>query len=442
MKQILGLWILKYLRFFARLQLAKNKEAVIIGITGSSGKTSTRLALVEILKVRGLVKHSAHANSESGIPLNILGLKMSNYSVFAWLKVLVLAPWRYLTFAEKYNYYVVEMGIDGPNPPKNMDYLLTIIQPDMAIILGASLTHAAAFDHLVKDTNPARKSAKLLKLIASEKMKLAHAVSPKGTVVINDDNAALRPHTHHVKARLLRVGHTSKSDFKIKKTSISAKGFNSRWSYLDNTYLLQLSDLFGEEYATTFLSAIAIGHSLGISLDRCCEALQAYRAPAGRMRVFSGIKNTHIIDSSYNASPATMLMSLNNLKKIAPRSQKVAVLGDMRELGILSKVAHQNLAKQLPQYADLVFLFGPLMKKYVVPTLKRQRFPVYHVDTMTELIRQIKAKLMTNSWVLVKGSQNGLYLERVVESLLQHPEDVTKLCRRGKYWDKIRSATP
>ena len=146
MKKILSTLILNYFRFLARLQLKKNPRATIIGITGSAGKTSTRLAIVHILKTRGIVKHTTHANSESGIPLNILGLHPTSYTYFDWFRLIILAPFKLLSNWEHFAYYVVEMGIDSPDSPKNMAYLLSILRPHVGVVLNASLTHADSFD--------------------------------------------------------------------------------------------------------------------------------------------------------------------------------------------------------------------------------------------------------------------------------------------------------
>ena len=92
--------VLCYLRFFAKLQLKKNHQAKIVGITGSAGKTSCQLAVLAALgknKGRLKIKISSKANSESGIPLDILGLKVKNYSPLDWLRLILLAPWQLVT---------------------------------------------------------------------------------------------------------------------------------------------------------------------------------------------------------------------------------------------------------------------------------------------------------------------------------------------------------
>jgi len=441
MKSKLSFIVLIYLRFWAKLQLKKNPRAVIIGVTGSAGKTSTRLAIVQILKSKGVVKHSVHSNSESGIPLNILGLSLKTYSVLDWLRVIVLAPYRYFFWKENYDYYVVEMGIDSPYPPKNMAYLLTIVRPDIAVVLGASHVHTESFDSLVKDTEPARRATKLLDLVAKHKMLLAHAISHDGASIINLDNPAITPYISGIKSRLLTYGKASSSSLRIIKSSLSRRGFSATYEYQKVAYTLSLQDIFGPEYVSTFAAALSVAIALGIPLKQSIESLSSYRAPAGRMRVFSGIHGTHIIDSSYNASPETVNSALTTLDAVAPRNARLLILGDMRELGTLSKPAHQKLAKKLQQRNDTIMLYGDMMTKYVAPSLMRTKKLVYNPQSMTDLIKILKKQLKPNMWVLVKGSQNKILLERAVESILANKADVQKLPRRGAYWDKIRSLT-
>ena len=434
MKALIYHLVVAYFRFFATHQLRKNAHATVIGITASAGKTSTRLALVHILKSHGVVKHTVHANSEIGLSLNILGLSLRLGTPLDWLRLLILAPIRLLTFREHFNYYVVEMGIDSPAAPKNMSTLLRLIHPHVGIVLNAGLTHAATFDHLVKDHNPLRRREKLIKIIAKEKMLLLKSLGSKQVAVVNVDQRELVTEVKDVSARLITFGKSSRSSVRI------LDGFS--YLYLGTTYHLDLHDVFPPHYAYTFAAAIAASIGLGIPPSISIPQLRDYHAPAGRLRLFPGIKGSTIIDSSYNASPTTMVDSLNLLKKMGGRGKKIAVLGDMRELGESSRTIHKDLADQCLQSADQVILFGKDTLAFTYPVLKAKKFPVHHFSSMPSLTAYLTSIITPKSHILVKGSQNNLYLERVVEALLRDKSDTTKLCRRGKYWDKRRQQAP
>lgn len=426
--------ILAYFRFLARLQLRKNPRAVIIGITGSSGKTSTRLAIVHILKTRGKVKHSAHANSESGIPLNILGLTPASYSVLDWLRLILLAPFMLLFNWEHFDYYVVEMGIDSPDAPKNMGYLLSIVRPEIGVVLNAGLTHAANFDYLVKDRDVRRREQKIRALIAKEKMQLAVNLPERGVAVINLDQRELAKLIRQIPGRSITYGKSSRADLQIHN--------DHSFLYQGHLYPFKLNPYLGDIYLSTFAAAVAACAALGVSPATSTALLSSYTPPAGRLRVFPGLSKSTIVDSSYNASPDSMLAALEQFKKLAGRAKKIAVLGDMRELGKSTKAVHKQLADWIPRYTEEVVLFGDSMLAHTYPVLKSRGFPVHHFAKMSELVSYLRKTIAEGDWILVKGSQNTILLERAVEGILADPQDVKHLCRRGRYWDKIRASTP
>jgi UDP-N-acetylmuramoyl-tripeptide--D-alanyl-D-alanine ligase len=441
MKKIFIILVLGYFRFLARIQLKKNPRAVIIGVTGSAGKTSTRLALVRILRGRGRVKNSVHANSQSGIPLNILGLSPHDYSLFDWLRLILLSPLKLLFNWEHFDYYVVEMGIDSPDFPKNMAYLLSVVHPHLGIVLNASLVHSAAFDHLVPDKDPVRRATKLRLLIAREKMQLAQNIPHSGTAIFNLDQGELLKYQAKIVARQLSFGKSARANLRILSVKTGGTGFHFRFSYQAQNYILSLPDPLPLHYAYTFAAAIAAAASLGITPTQSLASLSLYRSPAGRLRLFSGINNSTIIDSSYNASPDPTRDTLDFFHHVAVRKYKLAVIGDMRELGDSTKLAHKQLADWIIAGVDEVILFGPRTREYTLPVLLSRGFPARHFSSMAELVEYLRLNLRSDSWVLIKGSQNGILLERTVEAILKNPEDTKLLCRRGSYWDKIRSET-
>jgi UDP-N-acetylmuramoyl-tripeptide--D-alanyl-D-alanine ligase len=335
-----------------------------------------------------------------------------------------LAPIRYLTYQEHYDFYVVEMGIDSPDTPQNMAYLLSIVRPHVGLVLNATLAHSANFDRLVKDKSPSRRLTKLIDLISQEKLNLARGVEPGGVAVFNLDQKEFARDRKTIQARQLTFGKSAAADLRILP--------KHRVSYQGQKYQFNLP-----AHST---GAIAAACALGIPPTISLQALQGFPVPAGRGRIFVGLSDSTIIDSSYNASPQSMLASLNQLAKRSGKHNKIAVLGDMRELGISEKIAHKNLADWIIKYCDEAILFGPLTARYTTPVLESRHFPVNHFKTMSELTKYLRESLPLKSFVLVKGSQNGLYMERAVESILSDPQDISKLCRRGPYWDKIRAS--
>ncbi len=188
-RHLLARLVLDYFRILAQLQLIKinlwrrlrgQKSIIIIGVTGSAGKTSTMHALVAGLKSQFQVKYSQKANSESGIPLNILGLSMKDYSFKDWLRVALGAPLKLLTNWQDYDIYVVEMGVDEPTEPKNMGYLLKIIRPQIAVFTSVTSVHSQQFEAAgYKDP---------LRAIAQEKGRLIASLPQDGWAILNGDD--------------------------------------------------------------------------------------------------------------------------------------------------------------------------------------------------------------------------------------------------------------
>lgn len=416
MRQIAVSLFLQYLRAAARMQLLKIRPKHIVGITGSAGKSSCREAVAVILSDRFKIKQSSSGNSETGLPMDILGFTGEHdYSLSFWLKVLFFTPWKLLTNWEKYDIYVAEMGVDKPG---DMDFLLSIFRPDIGVLLNAAATHTQNFISGDED----RESA--VAAVAREKGKLIRNLPDGGWAVINSDDGGVRG--LELEKKLAGRG--------IRTTNFGNRG-EAKPFLVDLTGYLLTAD-----YGYTLAAAAAVGLVLDIPVAHSKELLRRkFRLPPGRMSVFQGIKGTTIIDSSYNSSLQPAVGALQLLKKATGR-RKIAVLGDMRELGKLAKSEHELLAREAVKDADQIFTFGPLMREYFLPEARRLGFgdKVMSEMKMLELIERVKNFLQKGDTILVKGSQNTIFLEILVEKLLANPADREKLCRRGKFWEEKR----
>ena len=371
MQKYLATFILSYLRFFTRLQVLKLKilnfkparpagGLKIIGVTGSAGKSSVVYALDHVLSSKYKTITTKNYNSESGIPLSILGLKIKNYSILDWLKIIILAPIKFLISWPKIDFIIAEMGIDSPNPPKNMDYLLSIIKPDIGIFTSLSTVHMANFNDNIDN-------------IGKEKAKLINSLPSSGYAIFNPD---LKKYIH-TKAKIIKI-----------KSGIQTK-----------------------EIAT------AVGKIFGIKANFDNLAL-----PPSRCSILKGKNNTTIIDSSYNSS---LVAATEMLKLLGTYpSPRIAILGDMREIGKKSNEEHQKLYKTAQKYADIIIGVGPETQKVF--------------STAYQYWWQVPLNFPQKSTILVKGSQNTIYLEELVKKLLKNKTDQKLLCRQSPYWQKIK----
>lgn len=448
MKKSFALFILYYLRFFARLQLNKKLFGQIIGITGSAGKSSTRNAIHAVLSRRFKVKTSFKANSESGIPLDILGLEMQDYSLFDWLRVCLLAPWQLLSNWQSFDYYLVEMGIDSPKPPKNMSYLLSVIQPDNGVFLGANINHGFAFDHLVSEANPERRRAQIIRAIASEKAKLILSLPKSGCAYLNMDDKNVDQLCQPAQAQIRSFGAQKKHDLQFvelkhqleKNVIQSTFVFAFHHGKIQEKFGLQIKNfLLAKHYAYSLAPAILIGLDAGLTLSEIKLNLeQNFHLPAGRASTIPGINHSLIIDSSYNASAMADLIELAG--QLPNQGRKIALLGDLRELGELTASTHQAIAELAANNFSQVYLVGESMQKFALPILKEKtELKVEHFPNAKTAGRAIAKLLQKNDLVLVKGSQNTIFLEEAIREMMREPNKAAQLlCRQSQWWLQVK----
>ena len=440
MKKRLSIFVLWYLRFLAGLQLKKINPK-IIGVGGASGKTSLSNFIHIILKSKYKVKQGKGKNSETGIPLDILKLNISNYSYSEWLRLMFLAPLKIIFDFEKYDIYIAEMGIDSPLEPKNMSYLLKIIKPDIGVLTNISYEHSVYFDPLVKEDKNREQS--ILNMTIAQESLLLTSLSAEKTAVVNLDDENIEK-IKNIKAKVLTVSKNDENaDFYIETIKNFVNEFLLQFKYKDKKYELRINNPLPDHFAYSFLLAIAVSLEAGVDLKQAIKALEEeFFLPPGRMSVFKGIKDTVIVDSSYNNATLTPILDLLSfVKEIGKQRRRVGIIGDMRELGTVSKPLHEEVAKKILDTLDVVILIGPLSQKYILPVLKRYDFPAFSFVNFTSAKSTILEKIKPKDVILVKGSQNTLFLERAVELLLNDKKDAKLLCRRGEYWEKIREKT-
>lgn len=413
------------LKLFAKLQLLKNKP-LIIGITGSAGKSSCTKIVASTLGKHFTVKYTKKGNSETGIPFEILDIPVDNYSFLHWAMTILLAIKQLLFNWEKYSILVAEMGIDSNKAPKDMNTLLGIIRPEIGILLNANNVHLQYF-HGEKSTQA----------VANEKGKLLISLPENGLAIYNGDQAEFNYLAKKIKAnqKLFSVNETTKADIQLTNHSVSLSGSTFEFKFHGKHYHLNFSKqlLFRESFGS-FAAAILIAERLGIETQTIISDIEeTFKVLPGRGRLLSGIKQTLIIDSSYNSSldPTTAtLRLLPQLKNDHHRT--IAVLGDMRELGEKAKSDHEKLEKHAVANADLIFSVGPLTNEYFKhPKIKK------YLNPFTAL-SAIKNELRKGDIILIKGSQNTILLESIVEELLANPQDKNQLCRQTPYWEEQR----
>lgn len=424
----------------------------IIGVAGSVGKSSTRNALFATLKDHFPTK-VVSGNSETGIPMGILGFEIDGFTRKNWINRLLKAPLRIFSL-RNVKYLIVEMGIDDPHPPKNMSYLLTIVKPDMSIDINATATHTQQFEKLLPK-NASDPVGYLVKKIAEEDSKIITNGYTKVGIYNNDDSNLSQIIPKNAKGKtvsLLTFGEGKENTISYVDYSVSTS--RTKYSYVVNKdgkerqFDLSFPGvLLPPASRESFAAVILAASEIGLKYPQIKESLEKnLSTPKGRSSLFPGIKNSMVIDSSYNSSKSSVISFLDLLKMLKEKTGRpiVFLMGDMRELGKESQAEHAEVARAILPIVDELYCVGPQTAEFVVPIVKEllgRKGKTAKVEWYKNAIQaglHLKEELPPSAIVLVKGSQNTIYLEEAIKFLLDNSQDVKNLTRQDDYWMKIK----
>lgn len=441
------MWIVAlYLRFFARLAVLLS-DTHYIGIAGSAGKSSARNITTAMLQNSFRVA-SIEGNSETGLPLGLLGIKPKGYNVLDWLWMMIRAPFG-IFYLCRYEWAVCEYGIDEPYPPRNMSYLLTILKPHIALHLNISATHTMQFEKLLekklyKNIEEKNRYDFLLKKIAEDDLKIITKSGAFYGVYNKNDECAAGEIKQFCKTKhgtkLYSFGDNG--DIEYRSHTVSHHGTKIVLKYKSEIHKIEvkkyvLPNVYQETVAASLLASICAGVEIK---DAIASFQDNFSLPPGRASVFDGVKDSIILDSSYNASKESTLSFLELLDDVGTKSRKKYFLfGDMRELGSLAKQEHEEVAKKIVKIVDMCVCVGPLTKQYVLPILEKHSVSYTWFEDSTEAGEYLRKNIVPQSVVLVKGSQNTIFLEEAIKHLLKDRSDFDKLCRQEEYWFKIKN---
>lgn len=414
MKKFILNIIYKVLAHYAKT-LVNKFDPVVIAVTGSVGKTTTKEAIYLVLhnhfgnKVR---KNEGNLNAEIGLPLTILGYKKQPHK-FLWPTFLISAYFK--TRVKKYpKYLVLEMGVERRG---DIEYLSSIVKPTVAVI--TSLGGA----HLINFQNKSE--------YQREKLSIIDKVLEGGVAIVNGDDEALSSvRGDNVK----RIGIDSRRcDFLAEDIKINATG--SKYRAVSTGHKISVeTPLLGYQAIYAQLFAFAVADFFDIQLISLGKIFKSQKSLPGRLNVISGIKDTTIIDDTYNANPTSVRAAIDLMEKMPGRKRSVLVLGEMNELGNDEKNEHLAVAYYAKDKIDQAIFAG----KYADVMSKvfgKTKSVAY--KTVKELSSHITELIEIGDTVLVKASQNNNYFEEVVKKIMKNPTDSEKLLvRQSKEWLK------
>jgi len=410
-------------QYEARRVLARYKPKIIV-IVGSVGKTITKEALYLVLSKKFFVRRSEKSfTTDLGIPLAIIGCSIGNGSILQWIQNLLQGVWL-LAHRSRYPDYLI-LELDG-DKPGDLQSVSTWLVPDILVLtaIGDAPAHIEAFGNI--------------ETFLYEKKHIVGALAQSGVIVYNADDVHATTLAQSVEATRISCGigggvNISATPFQILYGGKQSLPTGMQWmiTHTTESYPISLFDTFGVSIQYAFLLACGVGISSGISLSDCISALATFRPLAGRMRTVMGIKETYIIDDTYNASPIAMSQAVDVFSQMNVSGRKIAVVGDMLELGRYSADAHRAVGRELFEFASYVFCVGIRSRKMVneLLSLGFDESHIFSFDTSERAGLELQNLLLPGDLVLVKGSQ-AMRMERVVEEIMRHPKDADKLLVR------------
>ena len=360
-------------------------QAQVIAVTGSVGKTTVKDMLHTVLSTQGKT-HVAQAsyNNHWGVPLTLARMPVDT------------------------DYAVIEIGM---NAPGEIAPLVRLAAPHAALVTTVAPAHLAAFADVAA--------------IAHEKASIFDGLNPNGVALAHADITTapiLFAKAHAVGARLIRFGAAADIEARITDIALSDRATSARITLHGIEHALTINAP-GRHLVLNALATLATADAVGVDAAKAVHALQAWRPTAGRgthARLhLKGADHVVIdlIDDAFNANPASLAAAVEVLAaaSLHPPGRRIAVLGDMLELGASAPERHAALA-HLPAMAriDVVHTLGPLMAhlRAALPPEKRG----LHADTAHDMAKTLPHTLQSGDRVLVKGSK-GIGASLVVDAL-------------------------
>ena len=408
--------------------MLKRYKPKIVAVTGSVGKTSTKDAIYAVLKSHFFLRKSAKSyNSEIGIPLTVLGEESGWGSLMKWTAIIARGI---LLAIRKKNYpkiLVLELGAEKPGDISN---IINWVKPDISVVtaLGDIPVHVEFF------ASPAS--------LRDEKLQILTKLDAKDHAILNFDDETVLEMREKTKARIITYGlgegaSVRASNYHIIAKKLSEKsGITFKIDYKGSSIPVRVFNTFGRQQMYACLAAASAGLTFGMNLVKISEAIGLYySSPPGRLKMIEGIKKSQILDDTYNSSPIAAHAAIDALKDIESL-RKVAVLGDMMQLGKYTLEAHKEIGGIAAGVCDILFAVGPRSKFTAQGAIEAGMLTdkVFEFSDSVDAGIALKDFIKEGDLILIKGSQ-AMRMEKIVEEIMAHPEDKEKLLvRQEKEW--------
>jgi UDP-N-acetylmuramoyl-tripeptide--D-alanyl-D-alanine ligase len=348
-------------------------DALVVGITGSVGKTTTRQMISCVLEACGQgIQSQANYNNHLGVPLTLARLH------------------------EEHDWAVVEIGASAVG---EIAQLAALARPEFAVVTRVAPAHVEGFGSMQD--------------IRRAKQELAEAVPRGGTVFLNADDPAVAGMCHATCANVVFFGETQAADVVATEVSWCA----NRLTFRSAGQRFEVAAP-GRQFLTCAVAAVAIGREVGLRNSEIADQLAQFQIPRGRGSV-SRIGGITVVDDSYNASPLSVAAAIKTASQTWPQGRRILVLGDMLELGEMEDAAHRVVGRQLAaEQIDHALLIGRCAQLVAAEALSSGASPgaISVFRDLSVLQAMLDCILCAGDLLVIKGSR-GIGLERLIPFL-------------------------
>jgi UDP-N-acetylmuramyl pentapeptide synthase len=422
MKNIFKRIVAFALSLLARAVIRRYRPHVVM-VTGSVGKTSTKDAVAVVLATRFFVRKSEKSfNSEFGIPFTILGVDNPWNNPFAWLSLVKRA----IALLFLPNHYpkmlVLEVGADRPG---DLARILRIATPDAVVVtrLPEVPVHVEAYD------SP--------EAVREEEFSPAYALHAAAPLIISADDPYAVENASRTPAHVISFGVAENATVRVSNIDFyqvdgKVRGMQARVTTQSTEGDIVIQGSVGSTQVYPAAAALAVALAFDIALPDALKALESYEPPPGRGRLLAGKNDSILIDDSYNASPVAVERALATLKAFPHAGRRIAVLGDMLELGRYSVAEHERIGTLARDAADIVVAVGIRSRAFATAPGQAE---VLLFDTGAAAALALVDSVRPGDILLVKGSQS-IRTEHIVKALLADSADISLLVRQERMWKK------
>lgn len=391
----------------------------IVAVTGSVGKTSTKLAIATVLGTKFKVLfQEGNYNVDVSVPMTIFDLPMPPLaqlkSPFTWLKQLWYMELK-IRRPFAFDVIVLELGTDKPG---DVAHFRKYLRPDVAVVTAVTPEHMEFF--------------KTIDAVAQEELSIANFSE---LVIINRDDIDESFARYVNNSNIDTYGSSGVAEYHYLTEDFEAGvGFAGKFvspEFGEQSVVLKLA---GEHNVKAAVAAGVVGIKLGLSQPEVLKGMADIRPVKGRMNILRGLLDSTIIDDTYNSSPAAAVAALQTLY-LFPSKQKIAIMGSMNELGEYSQKAHEEVGAVCdPTLLDWVVTIGDDAEKFLAPAAAKRGCQVRSFKSPYEAGAFVHSVLHPHATILAKGSQNKVYAEEALKVLLHSPDEEEQLVRQSADW--------